>query len=83
MSDLTFTLTEEELAAGMTLICMARPVSDVVRLETQSDWGYGLGIEEWQGPTGVIRGGKVEPLMGRKWEDIQSSGDDDFFKEPR
>ena len=35
IADLSFVLTEEEVASGLTLLCMARPVSDVVRIETQ------------------------------------------------
>ena len=47
---------------GMTLICMARPLSDRVRIETQSDWGYSLGVGEWKGATGHIAGKNVDPL---------------------
>lgn len=65
--DLSFTMSEEEQADGMTLLCMARPVSDRVVIETQSDWGYSLGVCEWKGATGEIKGKKVEPLMGKKW----------------
>ena len=64
-------MSEDELAQGMTLLCMARPVSDVVRVETQSDWGYSLGVDEWKGATGVILGKKVEPLMGTSWSEIK------------
>lgn len=42
----------------MALICMARPVEDCV-IETQSDWGYSLGVGEWKGPTGHILGKEV------------------------
>lgn len=66
--DLTFTVSEEEVADGMTLLCMSRPVSDTVVIETQSDWGYSLGVAEWQGATGHITGKQLEPLMGNKWE---------------
>lgn len=52
----------------MTLLCMARPVSDRVVIETQSDWGYSLGVGDWKGPTGEIKGKFVEPLMGQKWD---------------
>ena len=72
VADLSFTMSEEEAADGMTLLCMARPVSDKIVIETQSDWGYSLGVAEWKGPTGEIGGRKVEPLMGKKWEDIQT-----------
>ena len=67
IADLSFTMSEDEQAQGMALLCMARPVSDVVRVETQSDWGYSLGVDEWKGPTGEILGKKVEPLMGTSW----------------
>ena len=40
---------------GMALLCMTRPVSDVI-VETQSDWGYSLGVGDWKGPSGHIRG---------------------------
>lgn len=53
---------------GMALICMARPVSDVVRIETQSDWGYSLGVGEWKGATGHISGKEVDPLTPWKKE---------------
>jgi hypothetical protein len=47
---------------GMTLLCMARPVSETVRIETQSDWGYSLGVGDWKGATGHIAGKEPEPL---------------------
>ena len=40
---------------GMTLLCMTRPVTDIV-VETQSDWGYSLGVGDWKGPSGHIGG---------------------------
>lgn len=64
-------MSEEEEAQGMVLLCMARPVSDRVVIETQSDWGYSLGVAEWKGATGEIGGKKVEPLMGKKWDEIK------------
>jgi ferredoxin len=36
IADLSFVLTEDEIANGITMLCMARPVSDVVRIETQA-----------------------------------------------
>lgn len=69
VADLSFCMSEEEEADGMTLLCMSRPISDVVRIETQSDWGYSLGIAEWTGATGELKGKKVNPLMGKKWGD--------------
>lgn len=50
------------LLQGLALICMCRPVSDVVKIETQSDWGYSLGTTEWKGATGHIAGKEVQPL---------------------
>ena len=40
----------------------------------QSNWGYNLGSNDWQGPTGYIAGKSVDPLMGRRWEEIQVGG---------
>ena len=71
--DLLFTMSEDEQAQGMTLLCMARPLSDRVSVETQSDWGYSLGVTEWKGPTGEILGKKVQPLMGKSWGDIEKT----------
>ena len=34
----------------------------------QSDWGYSLGSNNWQGPSGYINGKKIDPLMGSNWE---------------
>ncbi|KAL4853340.1 Ferredoxin-1 [Chlorella vulgaris] len=67
IADLSFVLTDEEVADGLTLMCMARPVSDVVRMETQSDWGYALGSNNWKGPSGHILGKAIDPLMGDRW----------------
>jgi 2Fe-2S type ferredoxin len=63
ITDLEFTLSEDEIEAGMALLCMARPVGDV-EIETQSDWGYSLGTTEWKGATGEILGRDPTPLMG-------------------
>ncbi|KAK9917375.1 hypothetical protein WJX75_003684 [Coccomyxa subellipsoidea] len=68
IDDLSFTLDDDEIQKGMALICMARPVSDVVRIETQSDWGYSLGVGEWKGATGHISGKEVDPLTPWKKE---------------
>lgn len=62
IDDLSFTVSEEEQAQGMTLLCMARATSDV-ELETQSDWGYSLGVGEWKGATGKFSS-SPDPLMG-------------------
>lgn len=64
ITDLEFTLSEEELKNGMVLLCMARPVGNV-EIETQSDWGYSLGVAEWKGATGEILGRDPTPLMGK------------------
>lgn len=68
IADLSFVLTEGEVESGITMLCMCRPVSDVVRIETQSDWGYNLGSNNWKGPSGHILGKKIDPLMGTNWE---------------
>jgi len=65
IDDIDFVLSEDEQAQGLSLICMARPSSDVV-LETQCDWGYSIGVKEWEGATGKFEG-KVDPLMGKQW----------------
>ena len=69
IDDISFTLDEDEVAKGMCLPCMARPVSDAVVLETQSDWGYSLGSSEWGGATGSIQGGTANTIMGREGTD--------------
>jgi hypothetical protein len=68
VADLEFTLEPEEIADGMALLCMSRPVSDV-SIETQCDWGVSLGFKEWQGASGKFVGA-VDPLMGKKWADM-------------
>ncbi|MEW5305916.1 MAG: hypothetical protein WDW36_008427 [Sanguina aurantia] len=65
IDDLSFTMSEDEQAQGMTLICMTRATSDCV-LETQSDWGYSLGVCEWKGATGKFTS-TPDPLMGAGW----------------
>lgn len=67
IADLSFVLTDDEVKSGITMLCMSRPVSDVVRVETQSDWGYSLGSNNWQGPSGYLKGRKIDPLMGTNW----------------
>jgi len=62
VADLEFTVSEEEQAEGMALLCMARPLEDCT-VETQSDWGYSLGVGEWKGATGHILGRNIDPLM--------------------
>ena len=42
---------KEPNVQGMALLCMSRPDGDCV-VETQSDWGYSLGVAEWKGATG-------------------------------
>ena len=62
IDDLAFTVSEDEQAQGMALLCMARPTSDVA-IETQCDWGYSLGVAEWKGASGRFSA-TPEPLMG-------------------
>ncbi|KAG2486434.1 hypothetical protein HYH03_014881 [Edaphochlamys debaryana] len=71
IADISFTLNEEEQAKGMVLLCMSRPTSDIV-LETQSDWGYSLGVAEWKGATGKFES-RPEPNMGKSWAELQGS----------
>lgn len=68
VADLEFTLEPEEIEAGMALLCMARPASDV-SIETQCDWGVSLGFKEWEGASGKFVG-EVAPLMGKKWDEM-------------
>jgi ferredoxin len=49
------------LLQGLALLCMCRPLEDCV-IETQSDWGYSLGVDEWKGPTGHILGKSVDHM---------------------
>ena len=60
ITDLEFTLDEDEVKEGLTLLCMARPVGDVT-IETQSDWGMRIG--EWKGASGEIMGREPTKLM--------------------
>jgi len=60
ITDLDFTLDEDEQKEGLTLLCMAYPVGDVA-IETQSDWGMRVG--EWKGATGEILGREPTKLM--------------------
>jgi hypothetical protein len=53
IDDLSFTLSEDEQAQGMALLCMARATSDC-EIETQCDWGYSLGVCEWKGEAGGL-----------------------------
>eukprot|EP00243_Klebsormidium_subtile_P004797 TRINITY_DN18955_c0_g1_i1.p1 TRINITY_DN18955_c0_g1~~TRINITY_DN18955_c0_g1_i1.p1 ORF type:complete len:139 (-),score=35.77 TRINITY_DN18955_c0_g1_i1:206-622(-) len=53
ISDLEFVLDEEYIQAGMALLCMARPKEDCT-IETQSDWGYLMGFQDWKGASGNI-----------------------------
>lgn len=60
ITDLEFTLDEDEQADGLALLCMCYPVGDIT-LETQSDWGMRVG--EWKGATGEISGREPTKLM--------------------
>lgn len=157
IADLTFVLTQPEIDNKLTMLCMCRPVSDVVYVETQvlicrgdalqgrrllkrigrvmggrerqgrhgprlpvacysplqlvlaqpqaikithstplqpqpthpctqtyslqSNWGYNLGSNDWQGPTGYISGKSVDPLMGRRWEELQNEAAEQAIKD--
>ncbi|KXZ54540.1 hypothetical protein GPECTOR_4g605 [Gonium pectorale] len=69
IADLSFTVDEDEQAQGMALLCMSRATSDL-SIETQSDWGYSLGVGEWKGATGKFSA-RPDPLVGVKWTDLQ------------
>jgi 2Fe-2S type ferredoxin len=60
ITDLEFTLDEDEQADGLALLCMCYPVGDIT-LETQSDWGMRVG--EWKGAKGEISGREPTKLM--------------------
>lgn len=66
IDDISFTLSQEELDKGMALLCMARAQGDCA-IETQSDWGYSLGMAEWKGASGKFSA-KPDPLMGTEWK---------------
>eukprot|EP00883_Tetradesmus_obliquus_P010273 jgi/Sobl393_1/2991/SZX71833.1 len=67
IADIEFTITKEEQEQGLAMLCMSRPCSDLV-IETQCDWGYSLGVKEWEGATGKFSG-TPDPLMGNKWKE--------------
>ncbi|KAF8067372.1 Ferredoxin-1 [Scenedesmus sp. PABB004] len=67
IADISFTLNEDEQAQGLAMLCMTRPTSDLV-IETQCDWGYSLGVKEWEGATGQFSA-TPDPLMGKKWQE--------------
>lgn len=68
IADLAFTVDEEEQAQGMALLCMTRACSDLT-VETQSDWGYSLGVGEWKGATGKFSA-RPDPLVGKSWAEM-------------
>jgi hypothetical protein len=55
----------------MALLCMSRATSDL-EVETQSDWGYSLGVCEWQGASGRFEA-SPDPLMGSKWSEADAA----------
>ena len=65
ITDLDFTLDEDEQKEGLTLLCMAYPVGDVA-IETQSDWGMRVG--EWKGATGGDFRTRTDEVDGRRSE---------------
>ncbi len=70
LQDLTFTLEETEIAKGMALLCMSRAASDLT-IETQCDWGYSLGVDEWKGASGRFSA-TPDPLMGATWGELRA-----------
>jgi 2Fe-2S type ferredoxin len=71
IDDLAFTISEDEQAQGMALLCMSRATSDL-SIETQCDWGYSLGVAEWKGATGRFSAAP-DPLMGESWQEKQKA----------
>lgn len=69
IADLSFTVSEEEQAEGMALLCMTRATSNLT-IETQSDWGYSLGVGEWKGATGKFSA-TPDPLVGVSWTELK------------
>jgi hypothetical protein len=39
-------------------------------IETQSDWGYSLGVGEWKGATGKFEA-RPDPLVGVSWTELK------------
>lgn len=71
IADIEFTITKEEQEQGLAMLCMTRACSDLV-VETQCDWGYSLGVKEWEGATGKFSG-TPDPLMGKKWNEGENN----------
>ena len=69
IADLSFTVSDEEQENGMALLCMSRATSDLT-IETQSDWGYSLGVGEWKGATGKFSA-TPDPLVGVSWTELK------------
>ncbi|PNH11507.1 Ferredoxin-1 [Tetrabaena socialis] len=70
IADLEFTVSADEQAQGMALLCMTRATSDL-SIETQSDWGYSLGVGEWKGATGKFTS-RPDPLVGTAgWSQVK------------
>lgn len=70
IADIEFTITKEEQAQGLAMLCMTRPCSDLT-VETQCDWGYSLGVKDWEGASGRFSA-TPDPLMGKKWDEAEA-----------
>jgi ferredoxin len=74
IADIEFTISPEEQAQGLAMLCMTRARSDLT-IETQCDWGYSLGVKDWEGATGRFSA-TPDPLMGKKWAEDEAAGGD-------
>lgn len=70
IADIEFTISQEEQEQGLAMLCMTRPCSDLT-IETQCDWGYSLGVKDWEGATGRFSA-TPDPLMGKKWDEVEA-----------
>lgn len=70
IADIEFTISKEEQEQGLAMLCMTRACSDLT-IETQCDWGYSLGVKDWEGATGKFSA-TPDPLMGKKWDEANA-----------
>jgi len=70
IADIEFTISKEEQEQGLAMLCMTRACSDLT-IETQCDWGYSLGVKDWEGASGRFSA-TPDPLMGKKWDEVEA-----------
>lgn len=70
IGDIEFTISKEEQEQGLAMLCMTRACSDLT-IETQCDWGYSLGVKDWEGASGKFSA-TPDPLMGKKWDEVEA-----------